>query len=608
MSDIIHLLPDSVANQIAAGEVVQRPASAVKELLENAVDAGASRIQLIIKDAGKTLIQVVDDGCGMSETDARMSFERHATSKIQQANDLFKIRTLGFRGEALASIAAIAQVELKTRRVEDEIGTVIQIEGSQVISQTHAQCPSGSSFSVKNLFYNVPARRNFLKADTVENRHIIEEFQRVALVYHDISFDLHMNGKVVFQLQASNLKQRIIQLFGSQLLSRIVPIEDKTDFVEIKGFVSKPEFAKRTKGEQYFFINGRYVKMPYFHHAVDAAFQELIPENAYPSYFIYFKVNPEQIDINIHPTKTEVKLIDERPIYAILKSVVKKSLGQFSLSPSLDFERETIFDGLDADPNRPIVQPTIKVNPDYNPFTNPRGIPKPLDQRNKENWEKLYSPGIQFHPLHPKTVEQAQDATELPERVPETITTKSVIQLQNRYLLSPVRSGLMLIDIQRAWERIYYERFVSNYEKGKISSQQELFPQLIHFTHTEASIVSEIKPELQKLGFVLEPAGINVFAIQGTPTGIEHIDSKELLSEIIEQYRVTQQEPLVQSFHAMALALARKLAPTLTVAMPVDTLIQLIDQLFACQLPTTSPDGKKIVRILETGMLAEFLR
>lgn len=608
MTDIIHLLPDSVANQIAAGEVVQRPASAVKELLENAVDAGASRIQLIIKDAGKTLIQVVDDGCGMSETDARMCFERHATSKIQQAHDLFKIRTLGFRGEALASIAAIAQVELKTRRIEDEIGTVIQIEGSQVLSQNHAQCPSGSSFSIKNLFYNVPARRNFLKADTVENRHIIEEFQRVALVYHDIAFDLHMNGKPVFQLQGCNLKQRIIQLFGSQLLSRIVPIEDKTDFVEIKGFVSKPEYAKRTKGEQYFFINGRYVKMPYFHHAVDAAFQELIPENAYPSYFIYFKVNPEQIDINIHPTKTEVKLIDERPIYAILKSVVKKSLGQFSLSPALDFERETIFDGLDADPNRPIVQPTVKINPNYNPFTNPKGIPRPLDQHTKDNWQKLYHTNIQSLHEVPQRIEHSTAPLENDQEPLETLPGKSVIQVQNKYLLSPVRSGVMLIDIQRAWERIFYERFVANYEKGKISSQQELFPQLIHFTHTEASIVSEIMPELHKLGFVLEPAGVNVFAIQGTPIGVEHSNSKELLSEIIEQYRITQQEPLIQTFQVMALALARKLAPTRSIAMPEEAHTQLIDQLFACQVPTTSPDGKKIVRILETGILAEYLK
>lgn len=608
MTDIIHLLPDTVANQIAAGEVVQRPASAVKELLENAVDSGASRIQLIIKDAGRTLIQVVDNGCGMSETDARMCFERHATSKIQQANDLFKIRTLGFRGEALASIAAIAQVELKTRRTEDEVGTLIEIEGSQVMSQSHVQCPSGSSFSVKNLFFNVPARRNFLKADSVENRHIIEEFQRVALVYPEISFDLHMNGKLVFQLQANNLKQRIVQVFGSQLSGRIVPIEDKTELVEIKGFVSKPEYAKRTRGEQYFFINGRFVKIPYFQHAVDAAFQELIPENAFPSYFIYFKVKPEHIDINIHPTKTEVKLLDDKTIYAILKSVVKKSLGQFSLSPSLDFERETIFDGLDAEPNRPIVQPTIKVNPDYNPFTNPMGIRKPIDQHNTEHWQKLFS----APPVPQANRQQANFQNELPadtglEKL-ETAFEKSVIQVQDRYLLSPVRSGLMLIDILRAWERIYYERFVMNYEKGKFASQQELFPQLIHFTHTEASIVSEIMPELHKLGFVLEPAGVNIFAIQGTPIGIEHPDSKDLLSGIIEQYRITQQEPLMQTYHVLALALARKMAPLRTVAMPTETLRSLIDQLFACQVPTASPDGKKIVRILETGMLADHLK
>ncbi len=608
MSDIIHLLPDSVANQIAAGEVVQRPASAVKELLENAVDAGASHIQLIIKDAGKTLIQVVDNGCGMSATDARMCFERHATSKIQQANDLFQIQTLGFRGEALASIAAIAQVELRTRRVEDEIGTLIHIEGSEVVAQNPVQCQTGCAFSVKNLFYNVPARRNFLKAETVENRHIIEEFQRVALVYHNIAFDLYINGKLVFQLQAANLKQRIVQIFGSHLGTKILPVDDKTDVVEIHGFVSKPEFAKKTRGEQYFFINGRFVKIPYFQHAIDAAFQELIPDNSFPSYFIYFKVDPQNIDINIHPTKTEVKLLDDKTIYAFLKSVVKKSLGQFSLSPSLDFERETIFDGLDQEPDRPVVQPTIKINPDYNPFTNPTGVKRPNEQPNRENWQKLFH---DFNNVSQPSVEQTsipnQEKEELIPQI-ELKVDKPVLQILNKYLLTNVRSGLMIIDIQRAWERIYYERFVKSYESGSILSQQELFPQIIQFTHTEVQIVSEIKQDLFKLGFILEPAGINAFAIQGTPANFENTDAKELLSGIIENYRSSAQEPQSHNYKLISKAMARKVAPGLTTSMTSEALRLLIDNLFACQVPANSPDGKLIVRIIQANELSDFLK
>ncbi|MGZ4074426.1 MAG: DNA mismatch repair endonuclease MutL, partial [Bacteroidia bacterium] len=401
MSDIIQLLPDSVANQIAAGEVVQRPASAVKELMENALDAGSSKIRLIVKDAGKTLIQVIDSGCGMSETDARMSFERHATSKIKKADDLFAIRTMGFRGEALASIAAIAQVEMKTRRIGDETGVQIDIEGSEIKNQETVSCPEGTSISVKNLFYNIPARRNFLKTDSVELRHIIDEFQRVAIPNPNVAFSFHHNNTEVFHLEPGTLKQRIMSIFGSSYNTRLVPVEEDTAIVNIKGFVIKPDFAKKTRGEQFFFLNKRFIKSAYLHHAVQSAFEQLLPSDSFASYFLMLDVDPKTIDINIHPTKTEVKFEDEKAIYAFLRSTIKKSLGQFNISPSLDFDQEAHIYNMPLKPADGIYkQPTIKVDPNFNPFktdsssgNSSAGSIKPTERElsNKANWEKMYS-------------------------------------------------------------------------------------------------------------------------------------------------------------------------------------------------------------------------
>ncbi len=392
MPDIIHLLPDSVANQIAAGEVIQRPASVVKELLENAVDSGADEIKLIIKDAGKNLIQVIDNGCGMSETDARLSFERHATSKITSAHDLFAIKTLGFRGEALASMAAIAQIEMKTKRMEDELGSAILIEGSLVKSQEPVACPNGTSISLKNLFFNIPARRKFLKSNSAELRHIIEEFQRITLVNPGIAFSFFNENRQLFMLPKSNLKQRIVALFGSAFNNRLVPVEQESDILSISGYISKPEFSRKTRGEQYFFTNGRFIRHPYLNHAVDSAFRELIPSDAFPVYFIYFKIDPKEIDINIHPTKTEINFQNNQVIYAFLSSAIKQALGRFNVVQSIDFDVEPSVQFKTADQDAPVKLPTIKVDPSFNPFDIPKAHHSPATSAKKhiQNWEKLY--------------------------------------------------------------------------------------------------------------------------------------------------------------------------------------------------------------------------
>jgi DNA mismatch repair protein MutL len=447
MSDIIQLLPDSVANQIAAGEVVQRPASAVKELMENALDAGSTLIKLIVKDAGKTLIQVIDNGSGMSETDARLSFERHATSKIRKAEDLFSIRTMGFRGEALASIAAIAQVELKTKKADKELGVCIEIEGSEVKNQEACNAPCGTSICVKNLFYNIPARRNFLKTDSVELRHIIDEFQRVAIPNPQVAFTFHSNTTEIFHLEAGTLKQRLIGIFGTSYNSRLVPVEEDTGVVTIKGFVTKPEFAKKTRGEQFFFLNKRFIKSPYLHHAVQSAFEQLLPADSFASYFLMLEVDPKTIDINIHPTKTEVKFEDEKLIYAFLRSAVKKSLGQFNISPSLDFDQEAHLYNMPLKPADGIYrQPTITVDPNFNPFKNDKSdaaskyTAPPVSERersNKNNWERMYehNPYVQEGPKEEQT--QQTIHTDWDVTVPE-YSKKTVYQLHNKYILSHI--------------------------------------------------------------------------------------------------------------------------------------------------------------------------
>lgn len=490
MADIIQLLPDSVANQIAAGEVIQRPASVVKELLENALDAGATEISLIIKEAGKTLIQVVDNGKGMSETDTRLCFEKHATSKIKSADDLFALHTMGFRGEALASIAAIAHVELKTRLADNEIGTQLEIEGSNIISQTSCQHQTGTSIAVKNLFYNVPARRNFLKSNTAELRHIIDEFQRVVLVSPQTEFTFYNNGQILFQLKPSLLRQRIVHVFGNNYSERLVPLEQKTEYVQISGFVGKPEFAK-TRGEQFFFVNGRFIKHAYFHHAVANTFQELIPENAIPSYFIYLEVDPKSIDVNIHPTKVEVNFLDKQLIYAFLGSSIKKALAENNLTPTLDFETEPSLN-FDFPKDKPIRPPQIKINPDYNPFEteNKRPYKEKQPTKNTDNWEALYRVQRQ---------ESSENTTAFPEIENTNIrafeeNTQTIIQSGLTYIVSSVKSGLMIINQQLAHERILFERYLERFKNGKSPSQQLLFPVQLHFSVTDSEQIKSYSP------------------------------------------------------------------------------------------------------------------
>lgn len=603
MADIIQLLPDSVANQIAAGEVVQRPASAVKELMENALDAGAKSIKLIVKDAGKTLIQVIDNGCGMSETDARMSFERHATSKIRKADDLFAIKTMGFRGEALASIAAIAQVELKTRRIGDEVGVKLEVEGSEVKLQEACSTPEGTSFSVKNLFYNVPARRNFLKTDSVELRHIIDEFQRVAIPNPDVAFSFHHNGSEIFNLPAGNLKQRLMGIFGNSYNTRLIPVEEDTDIVKIKGFVIKPEFAKKTRGEQFFFLNKRFIKNSYLHHAVQSAFEQLLPSDSFASYFLMLDVNPKTIDINIHPTKTEVKFEDEKAIYAFLRSTVKKSLGQFNIAPSLDFDQEAHLYNMPLKPVDGIIkQPTIKVDPSYNPFKSEGMKAEKLQTErelsNKANWDKLYErhSNDQFDlniPKEESTTQQSIDSDWDNDR--HESNKKATYQLHNKYILSHIKTGFMVIDQQGAHERILYERILENFEKHKAATQQELFPKTIELNAADFALVKELKDDIQAIGFDISEFGKNTFVIHGVPADTIDHDSVSLLEGLIENYKQNMIELKSDKRENLARSMAYNMAIKEGKVLSQDEMNNIIDELFACKMPYATPNGKPTI-------------
>ena len=603
MSDIIKLLPDSVANKIAAGEVIQRPASAAKELLENSIDSGASEIKLIIKDAGKTLIQVVDNGSGMSETDARMSFERHATSKIQEANDLFAIRTMGFRGEALASIAAIAHVDIKTKLSNQELGSHICIEGSEVKSQDAVSCTDGTNISVKNLFFNVPARRNFLKSNNVETRHIIEEFNRVSLVNPNIEFSFIHNERKVFKLPISNLKQRITGIMGSNYGQKLVPVEQKTDKVNITGYIGKPEFAKKTRGEQYFFVNNRFIKHPYLNHAVDNAFQELLPSKAFPSYFIYFDVDPKQIDINIHPTKTEVNFLDNKLIYAILRSAVKQGLGKYNITPTIDFEVEQSFDAPNPPKGKPIINPFEKTESTFNPFeTQQQKIQTKREVSNSENWEKLFA----GKNVQNEIFESPDDAKSNNEHLNELRTSnnengteeRKIFQIQNRYILTFIKSGILIIDQQNAHERILYERYKKMLENKNGNSQQELFPQNISFTPGDAEIVKDLKKELYNVGFEIEEFGTNTFIVNGTPPDISNKNIKDILEGIIENYK----KNMIDLHLDRKINIARSMAANLSVKagkkLQKEEMGTFIDELFECQMPEKSPGGKSTINII----------
>jgi len=618
MSDLIRLLPDSVANQIAAGEVIQRPASAVKELLENAVDAGATQIKLLVKDAGKTLIQVIDNGSGMSETDARMCFERHATSKIREASDLFSIRTLGFRGEALASIAAIAQVELKTRKADEEVGTSIIIEGSKVKNQDPVACQRGTTFIIKNLFYNVPARRYFLKSDNVEFRHILEEFQRVALVHPDIEFSLFNNDKPVFQLTKGNLRQRIVHIFGSQINGKLLPVEAKTELVSVIGYIGKPETARKTRGEQYFFANGRFIRHPYLHHAVEQAFEELIPDSAIPSYFLYIEVDPSTIDINIHPTKTEVNFQNGQLLYASIRTSVKHALGMFSLSPTIDFDTEPTFDFVAPKGYEP-KEPTITLNPDYNPFRKPQNFLKANAGMtpNRTGWEKMYE-GIANQPGEQAGHEQNRDMQFVPAQQPEKepalipesnlYEANKLFQVQNRFIVANVKSGLLIVDQQKAYERIIFERISSNAEGQAITRQRILFPQSIQLSAIDTEVITEIIPDLDDLGFEISSMGGGTFVINTVPSKMPTDEISDFIDGLLEDYKKDRADSTDDQRIKLARIIAGNMAVKTEKTLKIEEMQQLIDELFACQVPDVAPDGSKVLKIIQVHEIDKLIR
>ncbi|MFL9842813.1 DNA mismatch repair endonuclease MutL [Flavobacterium rhizosphaerae] len=609
MSSIIQLLPDHVANQIAAGEVVQRPASVVKELLENAVDARATDIKLIVKDAGKTLIQVIDNGVGMNVTDARLCFERHATSKIRHAEDLFALHTKGFRGEALASIAAIAHVEMKTKQDQDELGTHIVVEGSKFASQDVAVLPKGTSFSVKNLFFNIPARRNFLKSDTVEFRHIVDEFERVALAHPNIGFVLYHNGSEMFNLPMGNMRQRIVGIFGSRTNEKLVPVKESTEIVAIEGFVTKPEFAKKSRGEQFFFVNNRFIKSGYLHHAVMAAYEGLLKDGCQPGYYIYLDVPPHTIDINIHPTKTEIKFDDEHALYAILRSSIKHSLGQFNVAPVLDFERDANLDTPYDYQKREAVVPNVEVDRNFNPFADeaikgtatasrPAGSSggfgnTHFKRERQPAWESLY---IGTNPAS----EEIADINFESEEVTGSLfndnevedTDYKTYQIHRKYLVSPIKSGLLVIDQKRAHQRILYEQFLRNITVQHGASQQLLFPLVLHYNKTELDLIREMKEALQNTGFVFAEINDDHIVVNGLPVNVPESEVSILLEELISDL---QQEVPGSSFSQsdrIAKSMARSLAVKTGTALSGKEQENMVNALFACKEPDVSPFNK----------------
>ena len=623
MTDIIQLLPDSIANQIAAGEVIQRPASAVKELLENAIDAGAGSVKLILKDAGKTLIQVIDDGCGMSETDARMSFERHATSKIRVADDLFNIRTMGFRGEALASIAAIAQVELRTRRRVDELGVKIVIEGFELKEQEACQTPVGTNFQVKNLFFNVPARRNFLKSNTVEMRHVLDEFERVAMANPSVFFSLHHNGQEIFHLPAGNLRQRIVGLFGKDTNKKLVPVQEETDVAAITGFVGKPEFAKKTRGEQFFFVNNRFIKSPYLNHAVQAAFEDVVSKEAFPMYFIFIEIDPARIDINVHPTKQEIKFEDERIVYNYLKVAIRHALGASAITPMLDFEQEQSMTQAYTIPrtalgNRASGFDNRQAN--FEQTKNDLNFKKPsnIERSNLENWEKLYevfdvkvtesidpigfiqNENIEHDESggsYSLTVESNFEIIESAGTLDDTEGSftkyqKDPYQIHNSYIVSPIKSGFLLIDQQAASERILYEKYLTQLSDRHTATQTQLFPKTLYFSPSDAALLREVLPEKNRLGFDIQEFGGESFIVHGLPNdwvGVK--DEQKIVETLLEQYKMEVDFEL-DTTERIARSMARSSALKRTTPLSIREMQDLIDQLFACSMPFKSPTGR----------------
>lgn len=596
MSDVIQLLPDSVANQIAAGEVIQRPASIIKELVENAVDAGATRIDVNVIDAGKTSVQVIDNGRGMSETDARLAFERHATSKIRQASDLFALSTMGFRGEALASIAAVAQVELKTRLASEEIGTSLSIAGSQFTGQEPCACPVGSNFVIENLFYNIPARRKFLKSNATELNNIITAFERIALVYPDIAFTLRSNGTEVFNLPSVVLKQRIVDVFGKRISQDLLSFNVQTSICKIHGFVGKPESARKKGAHQYFFVNGRYMKHPYFSKAVMLPFERLIPQGEQVPYFIYFEVNPEDIDVNIHPTKTEIKFENEQAVWQILSASVREAVGLFNDVPTIDFDTEGRPDIPVYNPNESAPAPKVNYNPHYNPFDDtPQAT---LQSKNNSRWEDLYA-GLQSSEepdlgLFPGTDKEEE------RTVSRMIEDKSPAhyQYKGRYVMTAVKSGLLVIDQHRAHVRILFEQYLRQVAQRSGTSQKVLFPEVVQFTASEDLVAQKIMPDLQGLGFELTDLGARNYAVNAIPAGLEGINPIEMIRDMVATAMEKGAGLHDDVNQALALSLARNAAIPYGQVLGNDEMEGLVNALFACQNVNYTPNGQKILAIM----------
>jgi DNA mismatch repair protein MutL len=602
--DIIRLLPDSVANQIAAGEVIQRPASVVKELVENALDSGASEIVVHIKDAGKTLIQITDNGCGMSPADARMAFERHATSKITTASDLFAIRTMGFRGEALASVAAIADVEMRTKRHEDETGTYLHIQATRVIAQEPAACNNGTTIQVKNLFFNIPARRKFLKTDATELKLIISEIQRVSIPNPDICISLYHNGSALYELPASPLRKRISGLFGKSISQALVPIDTVTSVLSISGYIGLPKYARKTMGEQFFFVNRRYMRHPWFHKSVMQAYEKLLPSDSFPAYFIFLEIDPATIDINVHPTKTEIKFENDNAIWQILNAAVREALGKHNVVPSIDFDQAGSVDiPIPPRPGQSFPTPALGINPSYNPFNEPVGSPalnaqggSTASRENLRSWESLYA-GMEA------TSRQFESGS---APVQSTLFTdpslgysgKKVLQLKLKYLVLPVKSGMMVIDQKRAQERILFEKFMEVMETERVATQQILFPFTFELNPVDSALFMEILPEVTSLGFDIREFGKDTFILNGVPGVLATGTPADLIEKLLEEFKNAPLEAKSKVREQVAISLARASAAGYGVVLQPEEMDHLVDQLFACEAPNFSPDGKPVLTII----------
>lgn len=619
MSDIIHLLPDSIANQIAAGEVVQRPASVIKELVENAVDAGADHIQVIIKDGGRTLIQVIDNGKGMSATDARMAFERHATSKIYKAEDLLALHTMGFRGEALASIAAVAQIELRTKRSEDEIGTYIKISGSTVEKQEPISCQTGSNFSVRNIFFNVPARRKFLKSNDTERRHILTEFERIVLVNPQIEFTFVDNDIEVLHYPVSNLRQRIVNVIGKNLNQQLIAIDIDTTMVKIYGFIGKPESARKARALQYFFVNNRYMRHPYFNKAVTSAYSRLLTDDSNPNYFIYFDVDPETIDVNIHPTKTEIKFENEQPIWQILSAAVKEALGKFNAVPSIDFDTTDAIEIPIHDPSRENIAPKVNVDPTYNPFKAVSGSGKSSHSnynRPKMDWEQFYR-GFEKEKdtnvaIEKECIPSSQNGEDININDNIFLTEQQDAgvhyQYKNKYILTSAKSGLMLIDQHRAHICILFTQFIGEIKNRKGVSQRALFPEVIELSPSEATMIPYLTEDLEAVGFDLSFLGNNSYAINGIPSEIANVNAVQLIHNIINKSVETGSDVKDEIQEALALSMAQAAAIPYGQTLSDDEMTRLVNQLFSLPAHKYTPDGKTVISMLEDDSIDHMFR